>query len=221
MFVSSDYVMRMCGLVDGKRLTDDKNKTNEQLTGLVLRRSGKHQTFLDISRCLLLGARFLNRTVPSCCPNLLYLDISYTSCDDLASVYLHCPALRTLNASGLQLMDATLNGIEELTELEVLSIRGSNIRDISALAEAVLMRSLDLGNTTIDVVTNAFDSKERLEELLLDGCQTAFVDEIILAMSFMKRLKLVNLHEGVFAMKRSSIARTMEWPVHYEPYARR
>lgn len=221
MLLSSDFVMRMTGPVDGYRMPEDKSKTHDYQVDLVLKRIGKAQTFVDISRCPLLSSHLLNRELPKCCSNLLYLDLSYTHCNDLTGIFQYCPYLKALNVAGLTLLEEHLQGIELLSDLEVLSLRESNVTDISALVAVSLLRSLDLGKTTIKHILSALNDKERLEELLLDGCITELTLDFLIAMSKMKRLKLVNLHEGSFAMKRAQLSRSLEFPIYFEPYARR
>ncbi len=221
MLLSSDFSMRMTGPVDGYRIPEDKSKTHEYNVDIVIKRAGKQQTFLDISRCPLLSSHFLNREIPSSCPNLLYLDLSYTHCNDLSGIYKFCTYLKALNIAGVTLLEADLRGIDALADLEALSIRESNVTDISAVASLLLLRSLDLGRTKIDKLDKGLHDKERLEEILLDGCITNLSQEFIFAMSKMKRLKVVNIHEGTFALKRAVLSRSFEFPVYYEPYARR
>lgn len=213
--------MRLTGPVDGYRIPEDKSKAHEYNIELVLKRSGKQQTFLDVSRCPLLSSHFVNRQIPMACPNLLYLDLSYTHCNDISGICKYCPMLKALNIAGLTFLEGHLSGIEVLSDLEALSLRESNITDISALASLWLLRSLDLGRTKITHLGNGLEEKERLEEILLDGCVSDLTHEFFAAMSKMKRLKLVNLHEGSFAMKRAQLSRTLEFPIYYEPFARR
>ena len=158
----------MVGAQDGFRIPVLKAKINDTNCLMTVKIEGDQQNYLDISRCMNLSARFITKTIALSFPLLIYLDLSYTNADDLTLFFTHCPHLKTLNCAGLELLEPHLNGIQKLGNLEVLSLRGSNIEDISAVEGLLCLRSLDCGMMKIRKVQNALTKKDRLEELLFD-----------------------------------------------------
>ena len=69
---------------------------------------------------------------------------------------------------------AALDGIEQLTRLEVLDLYGNQIRDLSPLAGLQRLRYLDLGNNRVEDVS-ALASLKRLQVLLLADNEVAEV----------------------------------------------
>lgn len=166
MIISCDYSIR--SFADAKDLTETlvlKNKATDENCSAVLAISGRQLVSLDVSRCHLLTNSFFNNSIPRC-PNLKYLDLSYTSIDDLSPVVTTCSILQGLNLSGThRLVD--YNPLSELLTLQYLSLRNSYITNIDCLAPLVLLRSLDLGGTAINDI-KPLRHCTRLEELSLD-----------------------------------------------------
>lgn len=221
MQVSNDFLLRTIGAQDGIIMPVDKKAARDYLCEIVLKRIGRQQTFLDISRCGLLSAHFSNFTVPNLCPNLVYLDISYTACDDLDVIFTRCKQLKALNVAGVRAMHPSLSGISVLTELEYFCMRSSNIVDISDLASCLVLRSLDFGHCTVRDLCSTLRSHDRLEELLLDNCK-AFrgSGELEVKVMHLPSLRLLNVCEGDFPAHWFTASATVS-RVYEEPSARR
>lgn len=200
MNLSSDFLLRVKGAKDGFVLPEDKENIDDAMAELALRIQGKSLTFLDISRCRALTQPFVHRTLAQLCTNLQFLDISYTNCKDLSVLCQSLTGLRALNIAGLQLFTPSLQDLAYLESLEVLSIRRSNVRDVCNLAQLQCLRSLDLGETTLESYVGILRGKRRLEELFLDECVLLGGDSALQdlheSLSELPLLKLVNLQQG-------------------------
>jgi hypothetical protein len=200
MNLSSDFLLRVKGAKDGFVLPEDKENIDDAMAELALRIQGKSLTFLDISRCRALTQPFVGRTLAQLCTNLQFLDISYTNCKDLSVLCQSLTGLRALNIAGLQLFTPSLQDLAYLDSLEVLSIRRSNVRDVCSLAQLQCLRSLDLGETTLESYVGILRGKRRLEELFLDECVLLGGDSALQdlheSLSELPLLKLVNLQQG-------------------------
>jgi hypothetical protein len=197
MNLSNDFLIRIVGAQDGFRVPVLKAKIEDTNMLMTIKLSGEHQSFCDVSRCEKLSAHFLTRVIPLSCPHLMYLDLSYTKTDDFTTVFSSCSHLKVLNISGCSLLIPSLSGIQQLTYLEVVSLRSSNIDDISALKELQCLRSLDLGVMSIKKVGKyAFENKNRIEELLLDECQfinNSAMNDMLDGIGYLSSLKFINL----------------------------
>jgi hypothetical protein len=197
MNLSNDFLIRIVGAQDGFRVPVLKGKIEDTNMLMTIKLSGEQQSFCDVSRCEKLSAHFLTRVIPLSCPHLLYLDLSYTKTDDLTTVFSCCSHLKILNISGLSLLVPSLSGIQQLTYIEVVSLRSSNIDDISAIKELQCLRSLDIGVTNIKKVGRyTFENKNRLEELLLDECQitnNTAANDMLDGIGYLSCLKFINL----------------------------
>lgn len=213
--------MRLLGAKDGIRVTTDKKAVSDYITEIILKRVGGHQSFLDLSKCVNLSPRCISRRAILECPHLIYLDVSYTRCDDLSAIY-NLQQLRGLNVAGLQLLSTDLKGIEKLIILEALCLRNTNITNISNLLFLECIRSLDLGYTQITVYGEALRRKNRLEELLLDHCMiSASVTDLCEQIMDLENIKLLNLHEGSLESSGESIVVSIPHTIFLEPYPRR
>lgn len=202
--VSNDFLLRTIGRQDGIILPIHKSEVRDYIVEVILKRIGGQQSFVDLSRCLALSPRIVNFLIPIQCSNLLYLDLSYTKCDELDSIFSKCLFLEGFIGAGLQLLHPTLTGIENLHHLQLLSIRSSNIKDIRGIEACSCLRSLDLGCLSLHAVAlSALASHARLEELLLDNSCiiNASVEETITSMQpcHLPELKLLNVQESDFS----------------------
>eukprot|EP01031_Cornospumella_fuschlensis_P026618 gene26618-32167_t len=221
MEVSHDFLLRIIGTSDGILLPTQKHLVTDYNVEVILKRIGSVQVFLDISRCPHLSAHIVSGFVPSHCSVLLYLDISYTSCSDLDIVFNKCRQLKTLNIAGLELIDAHLEGIEYLVDLQVLSIRSSNIQDIAAVGQLEMLRSLDLGCTRLRNVHTALAMQHRLEELLLDNCTLLDKIDISKRVPHLPELKLLNVADSDFTLFKDLMPPKINHRVYIEATTRR
>ncbi|RYH31449.1 hypothetical protein EON65_02590 [archaeon] len=221
MEVSHDFLLRIIGTSDGILLPTQKHLVTDYNVEVILKRIGSVQVFLDISRCPHLSAHIVSGFVPSHCTVLLYLDISYTNCSDLDIVFTKCRQLKTLNIAGLELIDSHLEGIEYLVDLQVLSIRSSNIQDIAAVGQLEMLRSLDLGCTRLCNVHVALAMQHRLEELLLDGCTLLDNIDITKRVPHLPELKLLNVVNSDFSAYRDLMPLKIHHRVYIETNTRR
>eukprot|EP01039_Chlorochromonas_danica_P009162 gene9162-10114_t len=204
MMVSNDFLLRTIGRQDGIILPIHKSDVRDYLLEVILKRIGGQQSFLDLSRCFVLSPRVVNFLTPTHCTNLLYLDLSYTKCDELDMIFQKCLFLEGFVVAGLQLLHPVLTGIGNLHHLQLLSIRSSNIKDIRGIEACSCLRSLDLGYLSLHAVSlSALVSHIRLEELLLDN--TCVIDTSIeetitsLPPCHLPELKLLNVQESDFS----------------------
>jgi hypothetical protein len=111
----------MLGALDGFQIPEhDKIQINDAIGITIIKTLGDHQIFVNFAFCTSLSSYFLTRTLPMTCSSLIHLDISYTQCDDLTTIFQQCTCLRTLNAAGLQLLVPNIKGIEAVYTLEAL-----------------------------------------------------------------------------------------------------
>jgi Leucine-rich repeat (LRR) protein len=135
----------------------------------ILHIAGGHQIMVDLSWCynLTFGAF---QAIPQC-RLLQYLDVSYTRIADVSPIA-GCPLLKGLNCAGISLPDtASYSPIGDLSELQVLILRSSNIASGDPLVPLQQLRSLDLGNSKIASVAFLDGCFTRLEELAIDGAR--------------------------------------------------
>lgn len=225
MNLSSDYLLRLKGAKDGFVLPDDKDHVDDTHAEIALRIQGKTLSFLDLSRCRSLTQMFIGGTMPQLCPNLSFLDISYTACRDISQLCECLPALRSLNIAGLQLLTPHARALEHLDALEILSLRKSNVTDVRSLARLHCLRSLDLGETTLEHYDGVLRGKRRLEELLLDECVLlggdAALADFEAGLAHLERLKLVNLNGGSLEHWGERLLAAVQRPLAREPLVRR
>jgi hypothetical protein len=225
MNITSDFFVRMVGAQDGYRIPALKGKADDTSSVMPICLGGEQQNFVDLSRCINLSPKFLTRTLPLACSFIMYLDISYTKADDLTTVYTNCLHLKVLNLAGLQLLIPTLKGIQKLTNLEVISIRSSNIQDISGFDDLLCLRSIDCGELSLKKVQNALKNKDRLEELLFDSTRMLnyeCISDVMDELSNLTSLKLFNITNSGLAEESVFIKDILgAQPVYYEPRVRR
>lgn len=225
MNLSSDYLLRLKGAKDGFVLPDDKDHVDDTHAEIALRIQGKALSFLDLSRCRSLTQLFIGGMMPQLCPNLSFLDISYTACRDISQLCESLPALRSLNIAGLQLLTPTARDLERLDALEILSLRKSNVTDVRSLASLHCLRSLDLGETTLEHYGGILRGKRRLEELLLDECVLlggdAALADFEAGLAHLERLKLVNLNGGSVEHWSDRLLAAVQRPLARESLVRR
>eukprot|EP01033_Poteriospumella_lacustris_P010034 gene10034-7167_t len=225
MNLSSDYLLRLKGAKDGFVLPDDKDHVDDTHAEIALRIQGKALSFLDLSRCRSLTQLFIGGMMPQLCPNLSFLDISYTACRDISQLCESLPALRSLNIAGLQLLTPTARDLERLDALEILSLRKSNVTDVRSLARLHCLRSLDLGETTLEHYGGILRGKRRLEELLLDECVLlggdAALADFEAGLAHLERLKLVNLNGGSVEHWSDRLLAAVQRPLARESLVRR
>lgn len=222
MLLSCDYVTRLKQAQERLPPPTIKDDIVDVIAEPVFRREGRHLRMADVSRCINLSDSFISTKLSMFSPSLLYLDISYTVCSDILYICEHLLMLKSLNIAGLQLSNASLEGIQHLQVLEVLSIRLSNIKDIRALSACECVRSLDLGETTIVHGLSSLIGRRRLEELFLD-C-TTFHESLDLFEPHLKefvQLKLLNLQEGSFENWASLFLTVIPHSIYFEKYPRR
>ena len=164
MLVSSDRILRVMGS-HNQQLPRDKEELTDTAFHSIHRKIGYHQTFLDIARGYQLTSSSF-AMLGECC-NLMYLDISFTKIDDISDIATNCLNLRGLNLAGLQLVDSRYTGLRSFLNMEVLSLRLSNISYLDSLEDLVCIRSLDLGCTKFESL-KPIAPLRRLEELVLD-----------------------------------------------------
>ena len=104
MLVSNDFTMRMNGTIL-PQIIENKSQLNDIDFENFIKKVGCYQIFIDISRCYKLTT--LSYRHFNLCKNILYLDISYTSCNDIYIICLNCSTLKCINLSGLQLMNTS------------------------------------------------------------------------------------------------------------------
>lgn len=222
MILSSDFALRCKGAKDGFSVPEDKDAINDSIAETCLRIEGPLLSFLDVSRCRELSHSFIASKIPMICSNLTYLDISYTNCKDATSIYEQLLGLKALNMAGLNLINPTLNGIEYLDSLEILSIRASNIRDVRALAHLHCLRSLDLGETTLHSLHDILEGQRRLDELFLDECVIiGSLDKVETYISQLDSLKLLNIQDGSLSDWGPLFMEAIPRPLYFEASPRR
>jgi hypothetical protein len=224
------------------RGVEDKDDVSNQSFANTFCKCGAHQVHLDISRCHLLSSV---RTVPIIAIglSLLYLDISYTKILHISAITTNCQMLKAFNLSGLELemssYSASLetelaaapgqglsgyNCLHDLVCLEVLSLRSSNIANIDIISCLPMLRSLDLGETHINVL-HPLQGLTRLEELLLDNCTFTNLQEpestAGRVFSTLTTLRCLNLHFCSPPLPESILAHSMDHDVYIEPKCRR
>jgi len=104
MLVSNDFTMRMNGTIL-PQIIENKSELNDINFENFIKKVGCYQIFIDISRCFKLTT--LSYRHFNLCKNILYLDISYTSCNDIYIICFNCSSLKCINLSGLQLMNSS------------------------------------------------------------------------------------------------------------------
>ena len=104
MLVSNDFTMRMNGTIL-PQIIENKSELNDINFENFIKKVGCYQIFIDISRCFKLTT--LSYRHFNLCKNILYLDISYTSCNDIYIICFNCSTLKCINLSGLQLMNSS------------------------------------------------------------------------------------------------------------------
>eukprot|EP01041_Mallomonas_annulata_P004620 gene4620-9177_t len=139
-----------------------KQKVQDDDLHHMLAISGGHQRSLDVSRCMNISNHAFKEI--SICIGLKYLDVSYTSFQDL-SILENCFVLQSLCLSGIDL--PTFSTLSRITSLELLNLSFSSIQDIRPISNLIKLRSLDLGNTDIQSIVS-LEKCTRLEELLLE-----------------------------------------------------
>jgi hypothetical protein len=165
MIISCDYSIRK--FAESKNFTGaliDKYRARDGPCGNIAAIAGRQCAFCDVSRCYALTHSFFTNNIPLL-PNLKYLDVSWTSIDNVECIK-DCLVLRGLNLSGTtQILD--YSGLSCLTTLHLLSLRASNVSNISFCTELYELRSLDIGYTAVNDLSS-LSTLTRLEELLLD-----------------------------------------------------
>lgn len=222
MRVANDFILRVMGAQEGGSIIPlDRSAVDDVIATRVLTRMGSQQSYIDIARCYAVSSSIINKHLPHHCTALVYLDVSYTKCDDLTQIFLHCQGLRTLNAAGLTFLVHDLQGIGNLYQLEALSLRSSSITDIRAIEGLPLLRSLDFGCTTLTKIEKAFNNKKRLEEILFDYCQISNTEAFLDAVPALESLKVMNLHGSNLLDSEIFIRDLAVGPVYFEKMCRR
>ncbi len=169
MNVSDDYAVRILSLTTNQ-VPLLKEDVTDEIFYQIMCVLGKSQRFLDISRCMELRPLSFNQL--SICESLTYLDISYTRIIDLSPIIENCLGIKAICLAGLDLTQKQYDSVGKLVNLEYLTLRQSNINSIDCCQYLYMLRSLNLGYTSISSISclggNNFT---RLEELVLDGCK--------------------------------------------------
>lgn len=226
MMVSHDFAMRMVGNLI-PQIPGSKEEVYDTTLESIVRKIGAHQVFMDISRCGKLTT--LKFGCLQLCKSLSYLDVSYTKINDLRTISDNCVSLRGLNVAGTTLMDGNYSIVANLVSLEVLTLRNSNVNDVSWVHLLPMLRSLDLGILQVHTDPIAeIRNLTRLEELLLD-CSTFPVCQEPSKLSthlfepfrHLPNLRLINLSETELSGHADNIRQCMTHHVYVEPMARR
>lgn len=222
MRLSNDFLLRVMGAQEGgSLLVHDRSEMDDVNALKVFKRVGSQQTYIDASRCCNLSSQLLNRHLPMNCPVLLYLDLSYTKCDDLTYVFQYCQSLKTLNIAGLDFLVHNLKGIGGLYNLEVLSLRSSSTVDIRELTLLPVLRSVDLGYTKLQHIEKAFENKNRLEEIVMDYCELKDVQIFLDMIPGLEALKAMNIQGSNLMDSEIFINDLAVGPIYFEKTCRR
>lgn len=171
------------------KIGDHKHEMTDDQLSRILHVSGGHQRMLSVSRCYRLtdkGFRHL-----SLATSMWFLDISYTSCVDLAPLAA-CKFLRSLNISGLAVSNYDSLGL--IPSLELLSASFSGIASTAPLSALTNLRALNLGFTQVQDISG-IRTCTRLEELLLDCSKVDSAEEVAKTLTALPQLRLLGIGE--------------------------
>ncbi|KAJ1433276.1 hypothetical protein B484DRAFT_447332 [Ochromonadaceae sp. CCMP2298] len=220
MMLSNTFATRMLGILLPQTPTNKKELLDSHFESDILK-MGAHQLLVDVSRCCKLSTRtFKNLSV---CRSLLYLDVSYTQINNIDPIVDNCEMLRGLNVSGVNVIDGAFTRVRELSDLEVLLMRLSNVTHIDWMEDLCKLRSLDLGETHIHSI-DSLGGHTRLEELALDrahfelrGSELDFLD-VFYGLS---SLLLLNICETELARHAEKIRNAVGHDMYIEKVPRR
>ena len=213
MILSNYYLIKKLGkhLV---KIPSDKKECNDDIIENISLKVGKHQVFLDISRCPNLS----NSIIPiiiQLYDSILYLDISFTKINDLTSIINNCNLLKSLNIAGLKITSSdNYNSLENLLYLELLNLRSSNVSNLLFLRNSYCLRSLDIGCTEIisDGIEIVLNNCTRLEELRLDGCRHYDLTTTTTTIDYLKDILQKNISLTVININDSNIELPSPFP---------
>lgn len=145
MQISHDYLARKNQILIPLVI----NNVDDDIFTQIIKIVGEHQRFIDISRCILLTPLVFDKLMV--CSSLYYLDISYTAIENISVICNNLFCLKSLNLSGLLHLEPNqFKSLEQLVNLEYLTLRGSSINSLDPISGMVMLRGLDFGQTQID-----------------------------------------------------------------------
>ena len=197
MLISHNFFPRLA-CIRGYQCPTEKDSVTDDVFKSIVCVTGNHQALLDISRCYKLSPPIFNHLER--CASLQYLDLSYTPIRDLMPIK-SCKSLRALNICGLRLSsDISFDALQDLTSLEILLLRSSNISKGARLKELIMLRSLDIGNTKIDSI-EFVSTLRRLEEFFMDNiplfARASHIKHCISVLQELSSLRLLNVNGTV------------------------
>jgi Leucine-rich repeat (LRR) protein len=192
MQVSHKYFIRASAFHPFPPISKDQvtDALFRQIIGII----GGHQLVIDISRCKRLSQSIFSQLI--LCRGLQFLDLSWTSFTDL-SILSELSGLKSLILSGNKL--SNLSDIKFLPQLELVSLRYTDIESLLPLSNVYGLRSLDIGHCYKLLDIEGLACCTRLEELIMDSAAKRVNPEAFLShceniFSNLKELRFLSIH---------------------------